>query len=289
MKETLTEVITSFGENLSPEEKTNDISPVLNALIKEAEALPETGKTVILPVKEAEYNARAYRLHFQVIKGPLRHFTKAPTPEYAVQVWVDSPSFKNGSKLRRLNTAYGLWSCKADPEELLKTMERACDKLESVKAMHDIEKTFRIEEIENSKAPATAHVTVTWDAANENTRYQTRDQIYSMYQLDWMITHGYGLHDLVKSMEGYRRESEPEEGFSSVIELAANWEYENGFNGSLWVSREEFLDAEYQDPAYINALIPQFDHKLRKQWEQDTGKKLPYPVRDKKAQKSTAR
>ena len=69
---------------------------------------------------------------------------------------------------------------------------------------------------------------------------------YERYQMEWMLTHGITMRDLY-----------------SVAEDASDFGYlfeeyleSHGFGcGTLWVCFEEFLQAEYQDIAHMEALL----------------------------------
>lgn len=278
------EVITDILENTDkPLRTARSFEPLLQG----AASLPDDGKTQILPAAVVQYNDRIYKLHFQVEKGYFKQVKKTPRPEFCVRVWVESPSFPN-IPMFRLDTASGFWPCEADIDKLHKTLETALKRLKDARIMHGIESTFLIKEIEH-RPPANDKVSVLSSAVADLPAYKLHRKIYEMYQLDWMITHGHSLSELMKSMEEYRREMDPEEGFASVIELAANWDHESGFDGSLWVCEEEFLDAEYLDKEYINSLIPVTEKELRRQWEKDTGMRLPASVQEKKTTKKQSR
>lgn len=91
-----------------------------------------------------------------------------------------------------------------------------------------------------------------------------QDESYRRYQLDWMASHNRSPRELVLSVLGYHIDTmDPEDTEDAVIDsrdkacgLFDGWEGENGFSGSLWVCKDEFLGAEYQDPDYIRHLLP---------------------------------
>ena len=122
------------------------------------------------------------------------------------------------------------------------------------------------------------------------------DRCYKLYQLEWMMSHGYSLDDLYKVMLKYEKEMFDPEDFSdgeyghghdfdkSDLERAAEqardiFLYQEGFGGSqIFASKEEFLDAEYQDVAYMKWLFEtQVDEeadKLKSLYTKYTGKLL---------------
>lgn len=60
---------------------------------------------------------------------------------------------------------------------------------------------------------------------------------YERYQLEWMIAHGYSLKDLVDSLGEYTENSD------LGIEFG-NWVADMGFNGDLWVCKDEYEHSE---------------------------------------------
>lgn len=78
----------------------------------------------------------------------------------------------------------------------------------------------------------------TWNdmEARVNGINSTREELYRLYQLEWMARHGYSVRDILNDRD-------PGRDFE-----------ENGFNGSLWACFDEFLDNEYQDDGYICGL-----------------------------------
>lgn len=118
---------------------------------------------------------------------------------------------------------------------------------------------------------------------------------YELYQLEWMMSHGYSLNDLYKAMLKYEKDMFDPEDFTvdgdgnmdfneSDLERAAEqardiFLYQEGFDGSqIFARKEEFLDAEYQDAAYMKWLFETQVNgdadKLKALYTKYTGKKL---------------
>ena len=66
---------------------------------------------------------------------------------------------------------------------------------------------------------------------------------YERFKLEWMLTHGYTLQDLVDELEKLREES-PD--LLSLHDIFADWEYGCGSGSEIWPCFEEFLDCEYK-------------------------------------------
>lgn len=79
---------------------------------------------------------------------------------------------------------------------------------------------------------------------------------YEKYKLDWMLSHGYTLKDLVSELSYYIEESN--EDCATVFDV---WESDYGFNGEIWVCYEEFLDNEYQDKEYMQTILSDTEFK----------------------------
>ena len=72
-------------------------------------------------------------------------------------------------------------------------------------------------------------------------------RLYYVYQLDWMISHGYSLYDLLKHLDRY--------GKGNVKTLFADWEICQGFNNEIWASYCDFQENEFLDREYMSFLI----------------------------------
>ena len=89
---------------------------------------------------------------------------------------------------------------------------------------------------------------------------QVRQRIYELYQLDWLMSHGYSLWDVVRGMAAEAIEADRlDEGMDSIpemVELGINaWMESVGFSGACWACFDEFFDYEYKDASYIKSLI----------------------------------
>ena len=87
-----------------------------------------------------------------------------------------------------------------------------------------------------------------------------RQRIYELYQLDWLMSHGYSLLDVVRGMASEAIEADRlDEGTDSIpemVELGINtWMESVGLGGACWACYDEFFDYEYQDASYIKSLI----------------------------------
>lgn len=79
----------------------------------------------------------------------------------------------------------------------------------------------------------------------------TREIAYEKYKLSWMLGHGFTLSDLLRELHAYQADV-----FALLPELFAEWEADEGFSaGSIWACFDEFLDAEYQDEAFMKTLL----------------------------------
>lgn len=79
---------------------------------------------------------------------------------------------------------------------------------------------------------------------------------YEKYQLDWMKNHNCSLEELINHLDSIWNESfSYDEGNLSPGEAFATFEEDCGFNGSLYVCFDEFLNAEYTDSGYMEYLL----------------------------------
>ncbi|MBO4847292.1 MAG: hypothetical protein IKS48_01500 [Eubacterium sp.] len=110
---------------------------------------------------------------------------------------------------------------------------------------------------------------------------------YEAYKLDWMLSHGHTLTELmgiIVELVSASVEEDPENMIKCeqhVREIADVTRYEflqeSGFNGSLWVCKEEFLNAEFLDPDYMkhlfSAMMPDKENILT--WQKITKRRIP--------------
>lgn len=95
--------------------------------------------------------------------------------------------------------------------------------------------------------------------ANET---EFKKRCYELYQLDWMMTHGYSLQDAFNMLrEGYAEgcasgNIDGGTGCDNDFDMLEDYFEEQGFNGELFVCEEEFYEAEYLDTDYMEYLLP---------------------------------
>lgn len=90
---------------------------------------------------------------------------------------------------------------------------------------------------------------------------------YQKYQLDWMLSHGKSLDDLMDCMQGWWEDDETREWCSPKTAFA---DFEKaGFDGELWACFDEFLESEYLDIPYMRRLLTakEFEEYLQDQQE----------------------
>lgn len=92
------------------------------------------------------------------------------------------------------------------------------------------------------------------------TETEFKQACYEAYQLDWMISHGYSLKDYLYGIAEAEEEARlcgdyPEGGTLDVYDSLEGDFEDQGFNGSLYVCKDEFLGAEFNDPMYMKHLI----------------------------------
>lgn len=91
------------------------------------------------------------------------------------------------------------------------------------------------------------------------------NECYEAYKLDWMISHGYSLRDIMEIMTELAGQAVEDDVMTNptngeeVISLAnsiADDFLDTGFgNGSLYICKDEFLGAEFRDEDYMVGLL----------------------------------
>lgn len=75
---------------------------------------------------------------------------------------------------------------------------------------------------------------------------------YEKYKLDWMISHGHTLEELVHE----------EEDSTTVLSLYEDWEYEFGFGSEIWACYDEFIECEFLDIDYIKNILTKHEYDI---------------------------
>jgi len=126
------------------------------------------------------------------------------------------------------------------------------------------------------------------------TEEQMKKRLYELYQLDWMMIHGYSLTDLMDSMttipeyhdgnisDYYEHEEDTESaGMRADIKgIFKSWEFDSdAFHGECWACFNEFCSTELTDIGYIKGLLDRvpWEEDLRdayNQWLKDNGSEV---------------
>lgn len=103
------------------------------------------------------------------------------------------------------------------------------------------------------------------------TEENMKRELYRMYQLDWMSSNGYSIQDIFQAMENTKDDFEidqaehPDEDRQYTLNDLVDGFEEQGFDGNMYSSFEEFCQEELRDEEYIYGLIDrnQRDTELR--------------------------
>lgn len=66
-------------------------------------------------------------------------------------------------------------------------------------------------------------------------------QEYELFKLEWMISHGFTLKDLMSELAVTWENSDWDGDLPSIF---MDWEYDSGFGGTIWPCFEEWLECE---------------------------------------------
>lgn len=90
-------------------------------------------------------------------------------------------------------------------------------------------------------------------------------ECYAAYQLEWLLSHGFSLEEtmnaIMEVVTDYLEDPEnefPEDPFevnNCIYKCYQQFVNEVGFHGEFFACKDEFLDSEFQDPAYMQTLI----------------------------------
>ena len=122
-----------------------------------------------------------------------------------------------------------------------------------------------------------------------NNEEEMKHKLYELYQLDWMMSHGYSLINLMSELNNSGEEwhdqyiydngdGTEEAGFHADVEaIFIDWGHERGFTGGeMWSCFNEFCDAELTMPDYIQGLLDVADDdkltEAYKKWLRENSK-----------------
>lgn len=94
------------------------------------------------------------------------------------------------------------------------------------------------------------------------TEDQMKNKLYDLYQLDWLMSHGYSLGDVFTVIRDAKNEA-MECGDDDDPDVVISKFYEEGFSGEIFVCFGEFCDAELRDRDYVNHLLAASDPESR--------------------------
>lgn len=79
---------------------------------------------------------------------------------------------------------------------------------------------------------------------------------YNLYQLDWLLEHGHLLDDVLVSLIGHVKESDPDDLPENILN---EWP---GPQAQIYASFWEFCENEYRDEDYMRSLLNATDYNL---------------------------
>ncbi len=81
---------------------------------------------------------------------------------------------------------------------------------------------------------------------------------YGKYQLHWMADHGYSLTNLIEGLNNYMKDAKT----SDLTKAFSHWEKDNDLGGSIYASKEEFEEVEFQDTDYMRNLLNKDEFRM---------------------------
>lgn len=85
---------------------------------------------------------------------------------------------------------------------------------------------------------------------------------YEKYKMDWMISHGHTLEELICELNLMQEE----EDASTVSTLYKDWEYGFGFGSEIWACYDEFMDYEFTDKKYMKSLLTEDELEMYEEY-----------------------
>lgn len=79
---------------------------------------------------------------------------------------------------------------------------------------------------------------------------------YEAHRLQWMISHGFTLTDLVNELQKMIDEDFDGNNVPTALKnLFEDWEYGHGFGGEIWPCYDEFIDCDYPNEQFDDKVI----------------------------------
>lgn len=82
-----------------------------------------------------------------------------------------------------------------------------------------------------------------------------QDIAYEKYQLDWMMSHNYSLQEVFQICQNATKEFKKNNMIPDDVSYLTDYFEEQGFKGEIYASKNEFLNAEYNDVEYMLHLL----------------------------------
>ena len=93
----------------------------------------------------------------------------------------------------------------------------------------------------------------------ETTNYHFKKIYYEKYKLDWMLSHGFSLTELIEKLNKNYNEFAGEESDYKPSYAMTDFEDTDGFgSGMLWAGFDEFMETEYKDASYMHELLARY-------------------------------
>lgn len=121
----------------------------------------------------------------------------------------------------------------------------------------------RINRLDSDTATELTDAYNKWLEKGKMTEEEMKRRLFELYQLDWMMTHGYSLYDIIKGIGDHKAVNhdnyvhDSEVGMYADIEsIFAEWEEYVGFSGNcIYNHFHEFCREELTDSGYIKGLL----------------------------------
>lgn len=142
------------------------------------------------------------------------------------------------------------------------SFDEFCD-IELANCEHITSLIEKIGKLDSDTAAELTDIYNRWLEKGRMTEEQMKKRLYELYQLDWMMTHGYSLHDVIKGIDDHETVEhdnyihDGEVGMYADIEGIFNkWQDYVGFSGyCIYGSFHGFCHDELTDLNYIKGLL----------------------------------
>lgn len=97
--------------------------------------------------------------------------------------------------------------------------------------------------------------------ATELTEDEMKDELYRLYQLDWMMEHHASIDEIFQILKDVAADLDDYDELEANVDMMIDGFYRHGFDGQVFACFDDFCDTELGDKEYIKELLDRVDDR----------------------------